>query len=391
MLNGKPYFMRGSNVTLYRFFEDAARGDLPWREDWVRTLHRRFKEMHWNSLRYCIGFPPEAWYRIADEEGFLIQDEFPIWNMSGPPRRLRRGRAGRPSTASGCRSAGTIPASWSGTPATRPTRPTPPPPSPRSAGWTSPIAPGTTAGARGPRPPTRAKSTPTTSSTRTTSSASLPATAGRSAGNRAATRSSSTSTAGCGSTATARRPRSPKTCTGTCCGANSTTAQRRRLYARYLAAETEFWRCRRACAAVMHFCAWATRRADGQTSDHWLDVAKLTWEPEFYRYVRDAFAPVGLMIEAWDEAYPAGKPHKFPVIVINDLPETWKGAVRVRVLRGAETLAEQKLPAEVAGFGSSRLVCDVPIPEPARRLPARSRALETPAGEVRSLRDFAVR
>ena len=39
--------------------------------------------MHWNSIRYCIGFPPEMWYRIADEEGLLIQDEFPIW--SGGP------------------------------------------------------------------------------------------------------------------------------------------------------------------------------------------------------------------------------------------------------------------------------------------------------------------
>ena len=79
MLNGQPYYLRGSNVCIYRFFEDAERGHLPWDRDWVRKLHRRFKEMHWNSLRYCIGFPPELWYEIADEEGILIQDEFPIW------------------------------------------------------------------------------------------------------------------------------------------------------------------------------------------------------------------------------------------------------------------------------------------------------------------------
>ncbi|MEI7752001.1 MAG: hypothetical protein WCJ71_07925, partial [Candidatus Omnitrophota bacterium] len=30
-------------------------------------------------MRLCIGFAPEFWYRIADEEGFLIQDEYPIW------------------------------------------------------------------------------------------------------------------------------------------------------------------------------------------------------------------------------------------------------------------------------------------------------------------------
>ncbi len=41
MLNGKPYFMRGSNVTLYRFFEDEACNDLPWNSDWVRKLHQK--------------------------------------------------------------------------------------------------------------------------------------------------------------------------------------------------------------------------------------------------------------------------------------------------------------------------------------------------------------
>ena len=90
MLNGRPYFMRGSNITLYRFFEDSECGNLPWRKEWVRTLHQRVKDMHWNCLRYCIGFPPEAWYDIADEEGILIQDEFPIWcGGSGWPRGRR--------------------------------------------------------------------------------------------------------------------------------------------------------------------------------------------------------------------------------------------------------------------------------------------------------------
>ena len=61
------------------FSRTANAEDLPWDEKWVRLLHQRVKEMHWNCLRYCIGFPPEAWYDIADEEGILIQDEFPIW------------------------------------------------------------------------------------------------------------------------------------------------------------------------------------------------------------------------------------------------------------------------------------------------------------------------
>ena len=42
-----------------------------------------------NSIRYCIGFPPEIWYEIADEEGFLIQDEFPIWHLNQWPASLK--------------------------------------------------------------------------------------------------------------------------------------------------------------------------------------------------------------------------------------------------------------------------------------------------------------
>ena len=81
--------MRGSNITLYRFFEDGECGRLPWDEKWVRLLHQRVKDMHWNCLRYCIGFPPEAWYDIADEAGILIDDEFPIWFGGDVPKEMR--------------------------------------------------------------------------------------------------------------------------------------------------------------------------------------------------------------------------------------------------------------------------------------------------------------
>jgi hypothetical protein len=52
--------------------EDPACGDRPWRQQWVRRLHKVFRDMHWNSARYCIGFPPEKWYDIADEEGLMV-------------------------------------------------------------------------------------------------------------------------------------------------------------------------------------------------------------------------------------------------------------------------------------------------------------------------------
>ena len=37
-LNGKVYFLRGSNITLHRFFDDPQCRALPWDESWVRKL-----------------------------------------------------------------------------------------------------------------------------------------------------------------------------------------------------------------------------------------------------------------------------------------------------------------------------------------------------------------
>ena len=79
-LNGRVYFLRGSNVTLHRFFEDPQSGALPWDERWVRRLLAEIpKAMHWNAFRFCIGPVPDRWLEIADEAGLLVQNEFFVW------------------------------------------------------------------------------------------------------------------------------------------------------------------------------------------------------------------------------------------------------------------------------------------------------------------------
>lgn len=82
-LNGRPFFMRGSNITLHRFFEDPDSGVLPWNEKWLhRLLVEIPKELHWNSFRFCIGPVPDRWLEIADENGLLIENEYFVW--TGP-------------------------------------------------------------------------------------------------------------------------------------------------------------------------------------------------------------------------------------------------------------------------------------------------------------------
>jgi len=172
-------------------------------------------------------------------------------------------------------------------------------------------------------------------------------------------------------------------------GTNSTTAERRHLYARYLAAETEFWRSHRQAAAVMHFTALGYSRPDGQTSDHWLNVSKLEWEPEFYKYVRDAFAPVGIVIDDWAESYQAGKTHEFTLVLLNDEKRDWSGKLRIGLVKSDKVVLEQKLKAAVPAFG--RTILKVPIPLPADcgsyQLDA---ALTVSGGDVHSLRDFSL-
>ena len=80
-LNDKMIFLRGSNITLHRFFDDSLCVNHPWDEKWVRQLLTELpKKYNWNSFRFCIGPVPDKWFDIADEAGLLIQNEYFIWS-----------------------------------------------------------------------------------------------------------------------------------------------------------------------------------------------------------------------------------------------------------------------------------------------------------------------
>ncbi len=388
ILNGKPYFMRGSNVTLYRFFEDPLRGDKPWREEWVRRLHKAFRDMHWNSLRYSIGLAPEIWYQIADEEGILIQDEFPIWDMAGGPYRAdelaveytewMQERWNHPCVVI-----------WDGSNETAnpeigkailKVRGLDLSNRPWDNGWAAPVAANDAYEAHTyhfkdkkfelkwlgavPKVPTGNKFKET--------------------GKHAIILNEY-------GWLWLNRDGSPTTLTAELYNNLGIPAHlRQKTYAQYLAAETEFWRCHRGCAAVMEFCGLGYSRPDGQTSDHWADLEKLTWEPHFYDYVRNSFAPVGLTIYAYAPTYPAGAINVFPVITINDLYEDWKGTVQFRIVRDGKTVVEKSLPCEIPALGTKKLSFSIEIPKEQGQYEAEATLVKPGADPVRSRRDFSV-
>jgi hypothetical protein len=173
-------------------------------------------------------------------------------------------------------------------------------------------------------------------------------------------------------------------------GTNATPAQRWHLNARYHAALTEFWRAHRACAGVLHFCGLGYSRTNGQTCDNFVDIEKLRFAPDFKRYMADAFAPVGLMIDEWRAQLPAGEELDVPVVVINDLYREWKGEVRLRTLRGGKRITEQTRLCEVAGLGRTRLSFGCSVPGEPGDYQLEAALLGRGAKPVRSVRDFKV-
>lgn len=400
MLNGKPYFLRGTNVCIYRFFEDPARGGLPWSETWVRDLHRLFRKLHWNSIRYCIGFPPERWYQIADEEGLLIQDEFPIWfggdsfpvelkadEIAREYREWMRERWNHPCVVI-----------WDAQNETRSPEPTQAIAAVRGLdlsqrpwddGYNPPAQPGDVFEAH-----PYAFADP---NARLSKFAKLAPAPGVRGGLRGSMRDNTTHNPviineygwmwlnrdGSECTLSKRWYRNRL-------GINGTEAQRRDLYARMLAAKTEFWRSHRQVAGVLHFCGLGYSRAGGETSDHFLDVAGLKLDPLFEKLVGDSFAPVGVMLDLWDDELQPGHKLDLPVALINDLYADAQAEVRLTLQAGGKTLWESRQSGRVPALGRTVLQFAPALPSQAGeyRLVAELRVPGQPC--VASVRQFKI-
>jgi hypothetical protein len=373
MLNGKPFFMRGSNITLYRFFEDEACKDLPWNNDWVRRLHKSFKQFNWNGLRYCIGLAPEEWYRIADEEGIMIQDEFPIWyggkGWNVWPKELKSDELAReyaewmqerwnhPSVVIWDASNETVSNDGNSeeiADAIGRVRHLDLSGRPWDNSYSDIRSPGDVMELHPYHfydPGFKLKNI---------AEADI-----NPGGNPEENRYMKIINEY--GWLWLNRDGTPTTLTRNLyknlLGKDSTTGQRRHLYAMYLAAETEFWRCHRQCASVLHFTALAYSRADGQTSDHFTDVENLNYETEFMKYIPDAFSPTGLMLNEWGNEIKPGTSHGYDIIAINDLEPEWNGRVYLRIYDNEKVISENSADIVIPSFGKTSVKLSLMSPD----------------------------
>lgn len=367
LLNGKPYYMRGTNVCIFRFFEDPDRAGLPWDRQWVTTLHERFKDMHWNSIRYCIGFPPESWYEVADSLGFLIQDEYPIWTggqggfethlgglsarqLAEEYRHWMRERWNHPCVViwdaqnesvndTTAKAIGLVrPLDLSGRP--------------WDNGWAAPASESDAIEShpylftqyfnRTPGPEGHLKELLTEPRTPENGpDERTPRADGTRYGNPVIINEYGW--------IWLNRNGTPTTLTDVVYERlypwADTPEERLEIYARTLAIKTEYWRAHRRAAGILHFCGLGYSRPDsprGQTSDNFTDIHHLIFEPHFYQYVKPAFAPVGLMIDYWEQEVGVGTVVTLPVHIVNDTYDTLENEIYLRLYRDEEMVAQAK-------------------------------------------------
>lgn len=90
-LNGEKFYLRGSNITLQRFFEDPDCADLVWDREWVKKLMIDLpKSIDWNAMRICVGIVPDFWYDLCDEYGIVLQNEWLYWQNHGWDDQVRK-------------------------------------------------------------------------------------------------------------------------------------------------------------------------------------------------------------------------------------------------------------------------------------------------------------
>lgn len=371
-LNNKTYYLRGTNICIFRFFEDAARGNKPWDKEWARTVIRRCKEMNWNCMRVCIGPLPDFWYDLCDEEGFLVQDEYPLW-CKGPKTPSNediiaegsiwlKNHINHPSIFMW-----DIQNESRGIPtkeAVQALRKIDLSERPWDNGYEAPDLPTDPiethpyffmfyAGEKGREIDPEGILVPGFNHLKTPGNG--PTQISKEGGDydqhpimineygwiwldRK------------GDPTELTKHLYPKLFP-----AGSTPEQRLERWSYYLAAMTEYWRANRLCAGVLHFTVLSYSRPGGYTSDNFKNIETLEFDPYFKKYVGDSFSPVGVMIDFWKENLPINsKTIPIAVSVINDFDTDWEGTLKLILSNEEGSVSVQERSVKVLGLGNHR-------------------------------------
>lgn len=402
-LNEQPYYWRGTNVNILRFYEDAAREDLPWDREWVRKLLVKFKDMNWNSMRVCLGFVPDFWYDLADEVGLLIQDEYPLWYVGNHDygkmkvaamdvdvlvdqyTKWMKERMNHASVVIWDAQNETI------TPVTGQAlslvRGLDHSKRPWNNGWGYSMA-FNDAMEFHPYLFSPKRQIPFEE---------------------------------WGNIKKLDQPmwflpnlyKNPQVINEYCqlwlrrdgnptvrgkmfynmfFGENLSPEKYQQIYAKMLAAETEMWRSLRQTFGVLHLAALGYAIPEAIVGDDFKDPRNLVMFDGFDTYVKDAFSPIGIMAGFWEREMLPGQQRNIEISLINDTYYDWDGAVTVRIINDSgDEMFKQQTDAGLKSIGDIRVPFDVKFPELSGSYQLIAEITDNEGEIVQSVRDFEIR
>lgn len=381
-LNGRPYFLRGSNITLHRFFEDPESGTLPWDEAWVRRLLVDIpKRMGWNAFRFCIGPVPDRWLDVADEAGLLVQNEFFVWTGAAGwaqwpnrtydvPEMIRqysdwmRDGWNHPSVAVWDANNETEDPVFGEQiiPAVRPldlsNRP-----------WENSYNPPV-----GPDDPVEDHPYLMYGEAMGGEAFRMADLERRPGGPKEALAAARATVLNEYGWLWLRRDGEPTVLTERLypklLGPSSTREERLELNAYLLAGKTEYWRAHRNYAGILHFVYLTCSYPGVFTADHFEDVKSLKLNPWFEDYMGEAMKPLGVYLAFFQASLPAGEARSFRVMMVNDRYDAERGELRLTLeAQDGREVARATRPFDIAPLGTLTHDLELVVPgEPGRYL-----------------------
>ncbi len=105
--------------------------------------------------------------------------------------------------------------------------------------------------------------------------------------------------------------------------------------------------------------------------------------------MHNAFSPIGLMIDFWDETIKKVET-RVPVIIISDLEEEWKGIVIFRILKDDKVVLEKTQEITISSFGQNNCTFTSGNDLTEGKYTIEVSLVNTPFGTVKSIRNFRI-
>ncbi len=114
----------------------------------------------------------------------------------------------------------------------------------------------------------------------------------------------------------------------------------------------------------MHFVYLTGDYKNSATGDIFEDVENLKVDPAFESYLKEAFKPLGVYLNFWQQSLKPGQEYQFAVMMINDEYRSNKGTLKVLTEdESGKTVVLAECPYDVSDLSQKTFSFDLKFPD----------------------------